>query len=72
MWRFAVLEIYRPMGFHADGEVYTAPWPTKGTPADWIEQKLVGYRDGDMRDFVSFIPFWIIVAWKIRHILRLD
>lgn len=66
MWAYTVLEIYQPTDFHADGEVHTAPWPTGGTPADWIEQELVGYCQGNIEDLVAGVPLWKLLWWKIR------
>lgn len=62
MWRFAVLEIYSHMSCDDEGPV---AWPAEGSPSDWIEQELVGYCDGDERDFVSFIPLWKILVWRV-------
>jgi len=60
VWRYALLEVYE-MG-DAD------EWPD-GTPADWIEEGLVGYCDGEARGYVCMnIPLRRLLWWAIIDI----
>jgi len=57
MWKHALLEVYAPCG--AD------EWPD-GTPADWIEQGIVGYSNGLPRGYVLLaIPLWQLIWWTV-------
>jgi len=68
MWTHTVLEIYpEEVLSRVSGDVlYTVPWPTSGTPADWIEKGLIGYCQGEERDLVSFIPLWQLLWWRVQ------
>lgn len=71
MWTHTVLEIYPDMDVSDEGDVtYECHWPTSGTPADWIEQGLVGYCQGEPRDLVSFIPLWKLLWWRVKDWAR--
>jgi len=57
MWRYALLEVYAP----EDAD----EWPD-GTPADWIEKELVGYCDGEPREYVLLaIPLRRLLWWAV-------
>lgn len=73
-WQFAVLEIYPDTDIdqNSGSVLYEYSMPTTGTPADWIEQELVGYCDGTVEDLVSFIPLWKILLWRVKTWLGID
>ena len=56
-WAHAILEIYPD----DDG------LPETGTPADWIEQKLVGYTDSTVEGLVYFIPTLVLLKGRARR-----
>lgn len=60
MWTHAILEIYEP----EDG------WPAEGTPADWIDDSLVGYCNGEVEDLILFTPMLRILWWKVKHLIK--
>jgi len=59
-WEYALLEIYHSRADRSE----------EGTPADWIEQGLVSYCDGDEEGFISTIPLYLIIYWKIKWMNR--
>jgi len=65
MWKHALLEVYclERNDCHE--------WP-EGTPADWIEKGLVSYCNGRPRDYVSYIPLWRILWWRVLGWLRIE
>ncbi len=59
MWTHTVLELYpKPLRGNL---------PTEGEPADWIEQKIVYYAQGDDETVIYFTPLWRIVWIKIKQ-----
>ncbi len=57
MWTHAILEIY------SQDEAYL---PTEGTPAEWIEDRRVGWCNGRWSDAVACLPLYKLVWWKLR------
>ena len=55
-WTHAILEIYEP----------EKGWPSEGTPADWIEQRLVMYTGGDLENLIHFVPLRLLFWYKAK------
>lgn len=65
MWQFAILEIYA-VG-NGNGEFVETPFPDEGTPADWVQNGLVGYCDGRLEDLLALTPWHVLVRYKLAY-----
>ncbi len=55
-WRHTVIELYPNKG----------GFPTEGDPADWIEENLVSWCQGDDSTVVYFAPLWWVLWIKVK------